>query len=422
MPWFDAVVSTTLLLRYLQENDPRGAAVLHDSLLAVANAKLSSVIQRILVITNIPQTMERQQVIDTLKKACKPSGGIFEERTYLPEFSEAVEQQDKPVEENWEPYFQHLPSAKANKPRRIRGNAVIELRNSSQVDLARQAIVTSKSLRESSTGHDNIVGIAKVNSDLLMAGTNELEAFAVFDEFLVNKLYKNGELSLCALVVMMEIFNSCSTALSQPEPGRDTPSPSLTPRPETAPQPSVSASDGDPHKDEDDEAFEDDAKPSESSNKPNSSLQETTSREHRPYQEITAKGDNILPPLPPLQVLTEDHICTSSSSNLLGVFLQSFCHNKQTIRDVVHQVVQDCGVSMSDEQHPCLTVDGFIEWVKAKGRDNVRSVWKAIFACGYDLQFQRLVLTFAINNFFDFYRWMILKLTPKIVQFAFIKL
>lgn len=45
----------------------------------------SNVFQRILIVTNIPRTLDRKTAIQALKKACRPSGGICEGEIYLPE-------------------------------------------------------------------------------------------------------------------------------------------------------------------------------------------------------------------------------------------------------------------------------------------------------------------------------------------------
>lgn len=50
-----------------------------------------------------------------------------------------------------------------------------------------------------------------------------------------DKLFQSGELRDNALGVLTEIFTSCSTALTQPDLGRETP-PSVTPKPETLTQ------------------------------------------------------------------------------------------------------------------------------------------------------------------------------------------
>lgn len=388
---------------------------MQESLCAVVNAKSSSVIQRLLVITNIPQTMTKQQVLDVFKKACKPSGGIFEEQTYIPEIlaSDTTKQQDEHSKGSWESL---LPSAMASKPQRIRGHAVIEIRNSNQLDLARQAIAANKSLRESSTEHENMVGIAKVNADLLMAGTNELEAFAVFDEFLADKLYCKEELKPNVLGVLAEVYDSCSCALSQPELMKDqtqadvmstlegasrSKSPETTRSTDAIDENIKSTKTETIH-----EAFDDEGKRevqglAHTINRSKSAelKQEITTQflELQAYPEVIAKDLENSRLSPPPQGLTEEHICTPMTSNLLLVFFQTFCHAKQTVQDVVRQVIHEHGMEVGEDKASCLTVDGFIEWVKTKAVDNIRSVWKAAFACGYDLQFQRLVIPLTIS-------------------------
>lgn len=37
-----------------------------------------------------------------------------------------------------------------------------------------------------------------------------------------------------------------------------------------------------------------------------------------------------------------------------------------------------------------ITLDRFLSFVADKVREDVRCVWRALFACGFDLQFSRL--------------------------------
>ena len=50
------------------------------------------------------------------------------------------------------------------------------------------------------------------------------------------------------------------------------------------------------------------------------------------------------------------------------------------------------------QEHPLpndklLTLDGFLSHVKEQIRVDVKAVWKALFACGYDLQLERFIIS-----------------------------
>lgn len=469
MPWFESVLSSIILLRHLvQGSEPRSALALHDTLSSVVTIK-SSITQRLLVITNIPKTMSKEEAIHAIEKACRPCGGIFKERTYLPEIhtkDSSIDDKQDNVGEDMTHLTKLLPSAQTHKPEKILGYAVIELKNSSQIDLARQVISSSKSLKEPSTGQENPVGVAKVITDLLMDGTNELEAFTVFDEFLEKKFYDDtNQLKPSALNVLEEIFNSCGTSVLHTELDRDTPpgslsrrgsallarlhlsgtmSPDIQERDERiTPSPvllekneDVSESLGDKHdgsspvlsrpREDREQNLGNSMEPDQAQQLGRSNfdlgvIQETTfnhdgvcdstashivhsrrSLEHRAYTPILESSfvDGKHPNLPEdgtpsrtlhLGRLSEENICISSSSNLLAVFFQTFCHIKHSLQEQVRQVLRDHGVTGDESSDTYLTLDGLIDWVRSKCVDSVRGVWKAILACGYDLDFKRFV-------------------------------
>lgn len=413
--------------------------------------------------------MSKEQAIHAIEKACRPCGGIYKERTYLPEIhTKASNTHDTRGNcgEDLNHLTKLLPSAQTHKQEKILGYAVIELRNGSQTDLARQVISSSKSLKESSTGQDNPLGVAKVITDLLMDGTNELDAFAVFDEFLEKKLYDDTkQLKPSALDVLEEIFNSCGTCVLHAELDRDTPPGPLSRRgsalmtrlhmTETRSQDmlerdetftasqvllekneDVSKAPGD----EQDEGFSpvlssprgngeqnlDDSQGSDLAQQLGTSyfdlgvIQETLnhdvvcgsstshtvhsrhSLEQRAYTPILESSfvDGKYSNLPEegspsrthhLECLTEENICNSSPSNLLAVFFQTFCHAKHNLQEQVKQVLRDHGVTGEASSDAHLTLKGLVEWVKSKCVDSVRGIWKAILACGYDLEFKRFV-------------------------------
>ena len=44
---------------------------------------------------------------------------------------------------------------------------------------------------------------------------------------------------------------------------------------------------------------------------------------------------------------------------------------------------------MGVEDERLLTLDGFLQWVTDKARHDVKHVWRALQACGYDVHFDR---------------------------------
>ena len=363
---------------------------LSDSLTAVISTR-STALQRLLVITNIATTLSKKEAVDAIKKACRPSGGIHGSEVYIPEVQPRVkaeeprrEQDSEGVDSRVKSMTELLPSARLDKPERILGYAVVELKSASQLDLVRQAISSSKTLKDQSSVESNI-GVAKVNSELLMEGTNELSAFAVFDEFLNARLF-DGEgaktLSESATGAMAEIFSSCTLVAS----GKGK-SISVDSGAETALSSTPSES------------------PSVESSGRGKDITSEKSVAGPQYQELIL-GQDTEPVInkdvhsekksdqtgnKPLseELLTKDQICSITPGNLLLSFFNTVRHAKESAVELVTQLVRDHGSPIEGSEERALGFNGFVSWALARGSQDVRSIWKGLIACGYDLQFKR---------------------------------
>ena len=384
MPWFDKIVDTTLLLRKLIHGDPRGSSQLKDSLAAVIPTK-SSALQRLLVITNIVPTLSKKEAVDAIKKACRPSGGIRDD-VYIPAVESRVTAEEPPpgggsdeVDSRVRSMTELLPSAQQDKPEKILGYAVVQLKSASQLDLVRQAIASSKTLKDPSSAESS-VGVAKVNSELLMEGTNELAAFAVFDEFL-NARMLSGEYektqSDSAKRALAEIFSSCAQATQT-----NVKEMKLNSFKEVK-------SNGD----------------SESSGPDVQSKELTTEKAKTPVEIHSATAtytssdtdrksssgqtDDSAFSGP---MLTKDDIYSLAPGNLLLSFLNAVRHAKESTSELVTQLLRDHGISAEKSDERVLGLGGFLNWVLKRGCQDVRAIWKGVIACGYDLQFHRYML------------------------------
>ena len=384
MPWFDKIVSTTLLLRNLIHGDPRASPLFADSLAAVIATK-SNALQRLLVITNIAPTLTKKEAVDAIKKACRPSGGIYDNKVYIPELQSRVSAEEPRPDVNSggldarvRSMTELLPSAQQDKPERILGYAVVQLKSASQLDLARQAIASNKTLKDPSTVEP--VGVAKVNVELLMEGTNELAAFAVFDEFLNAKMFTTESEKITftesAKGAVAEIFASCAqvdveesklnsseavhsnSAVNFGSDGSD--------KTMEQTQPLVKASALSQTNEVSSVEFE----------MANDEGSETSSKQ-------TAAISLSETPL------TKDQICSLGPGNLLMSFLNAVRHAKEATTEIVTQLLRDHGSPVEESEERVLKLEGFINWLLARGSQDVRAIWKGIIACGYDLEFNR---------------------------------
>ena len=388
MPWFDKIVGTTLLLRNLIHGDPRGSPQLADSLAAVISTR-STALQRLLVITNIAPTLSRKEAVDAIKKACRPSGGIHESEVYIPEVeSRVTAEEPRPeddsggVDSRVKSMTELLPSAQQDKPERILGYAVVQLKSASQLDLVRQAITSSKVLKDPSSGESS-VGVAKVNSELLMEGTNELAAFAVFDEFLTLRMLdgESGEmLSESAKRALAEIFSSCvrATNIDVKE---------IKSNNSEAVQSNASLdseSVGDAVQDEEVKSIEE-----PQSNQVSSQVAETSTNND---SDLDTTSSQTVESSLSATILTKDQICSLAPGNLLLSFFNAVRHAKESTSELVTQLLRDQGSTVEESEERVLGLKGFVNWALNRGNQDVRAIWKGIIACGYDLQFNRYVL------------------------------
>lgn len=386
MPWFDKIVSTTLLLRNLIHGDPRGSLDLSDSLTAVISTR-SNALHRLLVITNIATTLSRKEAVDAIKKACRPSGGVHDSEVYMPEVAPRVTAEDPRREQGMDSIVKSitelLPSARRDKPERILGYAVVELKSASQLDLVRQAISSSKTLKDQSSVESNI-GVAKVNSELLMEGTNELSAFAVFDEFLNARLF-GGEwektLSESATGAMAEIFSSCALVASG-----EAKSASVDSGTETA----LSSTPSDSQNVELSGQYND---ITTGKSVAGTQHQDLCGQNSEPVINedihIEKKSDQTANKSLSEKLLTKDQICSVTPGNLLLSFFNSVRHAKESAVELVTQLLRDHGSPIEGTEERALGFNGFVDWALARGSQDVRSIWKGLIACGYDLQFKR---------------------------------
>ena len=87
--------------------------------------------------------------------------------------------------------------------------------------------------------------------------------------------------------------------------------------------------------------------------------------------------------------LTKDQICSLGPGNLLMSFLNAVRHAKEATTEIVTQLLRDHGSPVEESEERVLKLEGFINWLLARGSQDVRAIWKGIIACGYDLEFNR---------------------------------
>lgn len=394
MPWFDKIVSTTLLLRNLIHGDPRGSSELSDSLAAVISTR-STALQRLLVITNIATTLSKKEAVDAIKKACRPSGGIYDSDVYIPEVEPPVaaeeprhKEESEGVDSRVKSMTELLPSAQRDKPEKILGYAVVELKSASQLDLVCQAIASSKTLKDQSS--EDSVGVAKVNSELLMEGINELTAFAVFDEFLNARLFSDENtraLSESARDALVEIFSSCGLVANSEV--KSVNEDSATDRVDSnAPSDANTVEPAGPGSENMSGGTESRAQTVERPQSLDVSSQDTELVNKNDLHSETKSNQTCVNSLSE-GLLTKDQICRVTPGNLLLSFFNAVRHAKESAVELVTQLLRDHGSPVEGSEERALGLNGFVNWAFTRGSQDVRSIWKGLIACGYDLQFKR---------------------------------
>ena len=409
LPWLDKVISTALVLRNLVYGDPGGAVQVAENLSLVVSTT-SSVLQRLLIITNISKTLSRKTVVEAITKSCRAAGGVMSGGIYLPEVKKARktpqhagDETDAGELDSLKSLTNLLPSAREDKTEKNLGYAVVELRSGNQSELARQAICSNKVLKNAAEDCAEAVGVARVNKELLMEGTNELVAFAVFDEFLNAKLFADEskeKLATEAWDTLSEMFASCACSFQE----HMEPHTSREERHKSEPQKSIRESVSGKQvgsADLSSEALHANAEArvlkdpvTVTSGVMDSPCQikgraaPADKGNARSKQENTLVTPGKSSPLP--DVLTKEQICNATQGNLLLVFFSAIRHAKESVLEIVTQLLRDHGKPIEGDQAvKGLVLSGFVDWVVTRARHDARAFWKGILSCGYDFCFER---------------------------------
>ena len=289
------------------------------------------------------------------------------------------------------------------------GYAVLELRSGHQVELARQAIMASKALNiKPGPAHPtpthlagaSDLGVAKVNSELLVEGTNELEAFGVLDNFLKNKLFLGDtekHLTAAAEKALVEIFMSC--VLTSTHHSKSTGETSSSEKLQTVNETSVCSTTANGSDDKETpvhdakEGYKRTIPETQTSVRLAASTDSANSKDTDfKLQEGVCKENPQTGPS--ACVVTKDQIFAISHGNNLLKFFNFVRNAKESAFELVSQLArvaadQESAGSNPEDSEETFSLKAFLDWVLRRGVQDVRCVWKGLLTCGYNIRFER---------------------------------
>ncbi|KAL3856755.1 hypothetical protein ACJMK2_011476 [Sinanodonta woodiana] len=414
--WFHRALTVSQILRCIAFSEKNGKLALVDAVSDAAQVlNTSTAHQRLLIVTGIPCHQDPAFVKQAISKACAANGGADRDGIFLPTVSavlpadlalevskeepkegEVKEQAQVPdTSSSTSPANVNLPSTTKSEVRKqIKGYAVISVRSKTKLESIKKAILKNKQLVEGlSSNQEELVDVPEIMPSI--SGVNaslvaEHDANNALEEYLLHKFFSNKvEISDTASLALTEIFHSCFIGSSEPyrqESGfiylgkeqilQHTPENLLC-------------------------AFFNNMRP------PKKSLSEqvmhvlrqygmarTPDKEESPVTDKNGKSKGKKP-----QKITKEKVVMVTTERTPGrekksrekdMPLEKAGKDVQTSESASKITkVRSNSVSKEKEESKCLTLDGFLQYVADLAKQDIRAVWRALLACGFDIHLER---------------------------------
>ncbi|XP_028400510.1 probable E3 ubiquitin-protein ligase HECTD4 [Dendronephthya gigantea] len=327
-PWFEKLVTTLAVLRHLIRNESCGRDVALDAL-GTSLVFPSMAWDRVIVVTNIPSSVNIDLVVQGITKASRSAGGVLPDDGIFLEDEPTIIRPRGDVETgNQSSCDQPVPSYRS---------AVVQLRTSLQIDRVRQRLQQEKTLTTGSSS-ETPLQVLKVNAMLLFEGGWAVtKACQTWENFLQNKLLDTSDsFTSKASNSLREIYLSChfTSRITAEEKGTE---------------------------------------------------DKTSRKGHGDENDVVVDVSTIL--------LSALDIADAIAGNLMYVFLKVLRERTKLGKDEVMDIIKQYGCyepGSEDVSSPTfLHFDGFLRCVKENVKTDKRIVWKAFQACGYDFNHQR---------------------------------
>ncbi|OWF52164.1 E3 ubiquitin-protein ligase HECTD4 [Mizuhopecten yessoensis] len=409
MLWFHRALTVSQILRCLAFREQHGEGALAAAVSDAAQVLNSpSAHNRLLVITGINSEVDAEVIKCVIRRASKPSGGVYKDEIFLPtgrperklpdaEFLPVTSDSSKQTKEEEKTEKPETSTKEVSniKPEQVRGYAVISVLSRAKVEVVQKALLKCKSLvvtslpdqEEVQDVPEEILSVDTVNASLIAEreGNDALEHYLQY-------MFFNGddqkEISDAATLALIEIFHSCfimeqkhGTGEYKQESGficlgKDQ---ILQNMPENLLC-----------------VFFNHIKP------PKKSLAEQVMQVLRRYGMMKSPDKEMSPGADKNgKGKSAKKSPRSSKEKLVMGVVEKTSHHKDRKskgKDGPEKSSKDAGTSDSaargskswlHDDSKYLTLDGFLQYVLEMARQDVRAVWRALLSCGFDLNFER---------------------------------
>ncbi|XP_063396384.1 probable E3 ubiquitin-protein ligase HECTD4 [Mytilus trossulus] len=402
--WFQRTLTVSQIIRHLAFREKQSESFLHTAILDAAHVlQVPSAYNRVLVITGIPDKISKDNVHSAVQKACQSNGGIDRNDIFIPVQTvspkvravEKTETQGQVESENVsEQTTEAAGVVKATEevpaPKRmeavIKGTAVININSKSKVENIKKSLVKSFSF-----GHDELVDVPEemmtISTVNAMLVTAEPQANGTLEEYLQYKFFNGSnleEITEPGTLALIEIFHSCFI-MDQRHCSDDFRQDSgfICLSKDLILQ----------HVQENMLfCFFNNIKP------PKKSLQEQVTQVLRKYGMLKSPDKEGSPGDRNGKGKGPRRSPKSSKEKVVMGVTEKPPHRDKKLKgkDMPEKTHKEgaeqgakAGKSWPVEESRHLTLEGFLQYVIDLAKQDIRSVWRALLACGFDLFFER---------------------------------
>ncbi|KAK3084084.1 hypothetical protein FSP39_007865 [Pinctada imbricata] len=412
--WFHRALTVSQILRCLGFQERHGRAALNDAISDAAQVLSTPTAHtRIVIISGIPKHIEPETAKSAIRVACKSCGGINRDQIFLPQqqitiattsaktsMDEKSKSEKKDDSENKEQVAEKEVTEKRKMKKCLKGFAVIVSVAKVKVEDIKKNLCKSKLLTQSVTENqdeiiddvpEEILSISNVNASFIA----DDDANEALEEFLQSRFFMDldqREISDAATLALTEIFHSCfimdqrhETSDSRHESGY------------------ISLG-----KDQILQNAPDNLLCTLLNNirPPKKSLTEQTMQVLRRYGMAKSPSKEMSPSSDKNGKGKEPRLKKSPRGSkekvVLGVVEKGNQQKdrKSKSKDVPEKSAKEGASydphSSKSAKHPYmaeeskfLTLDGFLQFVMDTAHTDIRAVWRAVLACGFDINFER---------------------------------
>ncbi|XP_013380029.1 probable E3 ubiquitin-protein ligase HECTD4 isoform X2 [Lingula anatina] len=424
MLWFHRALTMSQILRHLTSGEKQGEVVTSDAVADAFNTLINpSAHSRLMVIAGIPSSLDTGLAFQTILKICNVNGGLFKNEILLPVKEILINQETEDGKKNADQGSSKSAAAQPGgagtagvegtstktqsekdevpstteptevlKAKTLKGYAVVELRSKAKFESVRKAIYKNKVfLQVLNFDPDDMVDMPE---DLLSISPVNQSLFAdpqgndALDEYFQSKLVTGQDLTDGAIGALTDIYHSCYIAVQKLSPEEtktesgficltkdqimmQTPGNLLHP-------------------------FFTNVRP------PKKSLSEQVTYALRHYGmfKMVDKEEPSIPPEKGKGKTGRRSSKTSKEKLAMGTTSsgKTSPREKKKAKEASEKPSKEEGTPESSskqtkeapkDEDKLLTLNGFLQFVLEKSRQDARSVCKSLLSCGYDLHFER---------------------------------